>query len=307
MAASRVIVFGYDELLLASLDFLAENSANVLAVVFPSTRTDENVNRIRAAVADRGLAIVEQPHRNESDKFALELTKLRPDIFLIWSYPMILSQNMIDIPPKRCVNIHHGLLPEYRGVNGVRWALFKCETQTGLTMHYVDQGIDTGDMIARAAFPIEPEDDIRSLMIKSRYVGVQLLTQFWPSIVEGQVGTKPQDEAKAGYYSAKMEPSAVIDWQRPGIEIHNLVRANVEPFNGARTHWNDIEIRVDRTAIAEANTGYVAGTILAADDAGPLIATGDGALRILEIEVNGEKLAGAAIKALGFSFEEKLG
>ena len=287
MKSTRAVVFGYDHLLLTSLEVLSSLDTVISSVVFPITRTDENANAVRKAVAERGHAIVEM-HPSEVDALSTRLRELEVDLFLIWSFPIILPMNVIEIPRKGAVNIHMGLLPEYRGVNGIRWALLNGESQTGATMHFVDEGIDTGDMIARAAFPIEENDDIRTLMIKSRSAGIALLKTFWPQIVTGNVKAQPQDNLTARYYSAKMLPQAEIDWNRSGVAIRNHIRAFSFPFEGAGVTLNGEYIKVTSATLTEICSEAPAGTVLSVDFDGVLVATVDNAILLTGFELNGE-------------------
>ena len=113
---------------------------------------------------------------------------------------------VIKIPRLGAVNLQIGLLPEYRGVNGIGLAVINGESETGITLHFMDSGIDTGDIISGASSPIAPKDDILSLMIKSRAAGSELLNKNWKQIVTGAASAKPQDDSKAGDYSAKKCP-----------------------------------------------------------------------------------------------------
>src|SRR5690606_17203852 len=107
------------------------------------------------------------------------------DLVFVWSYPMILPREVIEIPRLGCINLHMGLLPQYRGVNGLKWALLNGEIETGVTLHYMDEGIDTGDMLARVSFPITDGDDLVSLMRKARHAGIHLLKNTWRGIADG--------------------------------------------------------------------------------------------------------------------------
>lgn len=300
MSETKVIVFGYDELLLASLEFLSGVNADVAAVVFPSNRTDARANAVRKDVAAAGHTILEQSPAGKDDAFCTELESLAPDLILVWSYPMILPQRVIDIPRLGAVNLHLGLLPQYRGVNGIRWALLNGETETGLTLHYMDAGIDTGPMIARLSFPIGPEDDILLLMRRSRTAGLALLTNSWEHIASGTAVTMPQDPTKAGYYSAMMAPSDIIDWTLPSSRIHNLIRASAFPFPGVHTFLDGRKITLRRSIPLPNDPAKAApGTIISVDDGGFIVATGDGMLRITSIEIDGKAVENQHLEGHG--------
>ncbi len=298
-ARPKVILFGYDELLLASLEFLASVDAEVSGVVFPSTRTDPRAARVREIVSEQGHSTHVQPAGNAASGFAEDLRTTSPDLFLVWSYPMILAEELLDIPRLGAVNIHPGLLPEYRGVNGIRWALLNGEPHTGVTMHFMNAGIDTGDMISRAAFPIEPADDIRTLMQKSRLAGLHLLRNLWQHIAAGTAVRMPQDHAQARYYSAAMEPPDIIDWSRPALEIHNLVRASAPPFPGVHTHFGDQRVTIRRTETLPISSHFEPGTVAKIDDTQMHVATGDGIISVTAIELKGEPASFADLIAIG--------
>ena len=269
-------------------------------VVFPSSRQDARANNIREIVKEKGHTIIEQPPSARGTGFAQALNDIAPDAILVWSYPMILPKEVLEIPKRGAVNVHLGLLPEYRGVNGVRWALLNGEDQTGVTLHFMDAGIDSGNMIARASFPIAPEDDIRSLMQKSKIAGRRLLENSWAGIVSGNLRTMPQDESKAKYYSAKMTPSCEIDWSKSNVDIHNLIRASAAPFARAYTSWNGGALLMKKSSPVDAiRDEKRPGTVEHLDSSGLTIATGKGDLLITEIELDGETIKPGAFSDLG--------
>jgi len=302
MKTSSIIIFGYDELLLASIDFFEQSDSKIAAVVVPSNRKDPRAMQVRELVEQKGLVTLEQPSKKDSDKFLTRLRELKPDVIFVWSYPMILRQEIIDIPKNAAVNLHFGLLPEYRGVNGIRWALLNGESTTGVTLHYIDSGIDTGDIIARVSFPIEPPDDIRSLMIKSRTAGLHVLKQCWTAVETGNVTATPQNESKAAYYSAAMNPSEIVDWSKPALQIHNLIRASVAPLPGVYSLVGGKKIKFKRSIVTDRPTGeFCPGTVIEVNQMGITVATFDEALLITEAEYDGNPVAKHELASLGLS------
>lgn len=300
MPRPNLIVFGYDELLLASLDFFAKTDARISAVVFPSNRTDWRANKIREIVAEKGFLMLEQPPRKEIAGFAEKLRRFKPDLIYVWSYPMILPAEILKSPKRGCVNLHFGLLPEYRGVNGVRWALLNGEEKTGVTLHLMDGGIDTGDILARVSFPITDADDILSLMKKSKMAGLHLLENCWQQIASGKAHAIPQNESQARYFSGKMSALETIDWSKPNVEIHNLIRASAFPLAGVCSFWNGRKLVFRKSVlIGEPRPTEEFGSIEKIDSGGVEIATGRGNLLVTEIEIGGSALRGAELTALG--------
>lgn len=300
MAKSKVIVFGYDELLPASIEFFSNTDTQISAVVFPSNRKDWRANKIRQIIEEKGFLTLEQPPRKEISEFTEKLRQIKPDFIYVWSYSMILPQEIIEIPKHGCINVHLGLLPEYRGVNGIRWALLNGEEKTGVTIHFMDSGIDTGDIISRVSFPITSEDDILSLMKKSKTAGLYLLKNCWQKIASGKANAIPQDESKANYYSAKMSSLETIDWSKSNIEIHNLIRASVIPFSGVYTFWNGHKL-VMRKSVPTKNISKLetVGIVEKIDSDGVEIITGNGNLLVTDIEFEGNAMPYKKLKDLG--------
>jgi methionyl-tRNA formyltransferase len=300
MMNPNVAVFGYDEFLLAALDFFSRSQTRVSTVVFPSNRRDWRANKIREIVREKGFSTLEQPPRQQTSEFAEKLRQMKTDLIFVWSYPMILPAEIIEIPRLGCVNVHLGLLPEYRGVNGIRHALLNGEEKTGVTIHFMDAGIDSGDIIARISFPITAQDDIISLLQKSKAAGLHFLENGWRHVAAGNVRAQPQDESKAKYYSAAMSPPETIDWSKTNVEIHNLIRASVAPFDGVHTFWNGRKLVIRKSApLHEAHQTETFGTVEKIDSRGIEITTGGGNLLVTEIEIEDKKLSDAKLADLG--------
>lgn len=292
MSKPKVIVFGYDELLLKSLDVISQTNTDIAAVVFPSNRTDPRIQQIRNMVKGRGYFTMLQPPKKVISEFAKKIRSKKPDLIFVWSYTMILPAEIIEIPKLGAVNLHMGLLPEYRGVNGLRWALINGEKETGVTLHQMDSGIDTGAIISKVAFPIDDEDDILSLMIKSRAAGSGMLKNIWDQVTDGSAPTIQQDESKAVYYSAKMSAIETIDWTKSAKEINNLIRASAFPFPGVYTCWSNQNLTIREASVIKSDKkNDSAGEITAISPAGIDVATGLGKLLITKIEIGGEEIS----------------
>lgn len=298
---SKVVIFGYDELLLESLKFISQTQTRIAAVVFPSSRNDWRANKIRQIVTGQGFPILEQPPAGRISEFARQLREIQPDLIYVWSYPMILPEEIIKIPKYGCINVHLGLLPEYRGVNGVRWALLNGEEKTGVTIHFMDSGIDSGKIISRVTFPITPKDDILSLMKKSKIAGLHLLENSWSRIASGKAEAIEQDESKANYYSAKTPIPETIDWSKSNVDIHNLIRASVAPFPGVSTFWNGLKIFVNQSApLRDFSSSAHFGTIEKIDQSGALVTTGNGKLLVTEIKSEEKLILNTELYDFGF-------
>ena len=286
----------------AAVATLAEAGARVLALVLPSNRVGPDVEIARAAARAAGLPTLVQPPRERVEPFVEELRALAPDVIVIWSYSMILPKAVIEVPQRGCVNVHGGLLPAYRGPHVMQWAIINGETETGVTLHYVDAGIDTGPVIAEERFPIEPEDDAPAVRGKLREAGSRLLRAWWPAIADGTAPRTPQDESRAKYYPLRTPEDGRIDWSAPAASIHNLVRALAAPWPGAFTRLGSEKLVVRRVAVAgDESASAGPGIVSMVDGRGARVGTGRGDLLIVSVEI-GDRAAGpAALGALGMA------
>jgi methionyl-tRNA formyltransferase len=247
-------------------------------VVLPSNRPASALVAARAATA--GLDVLMQPQAAEADSLAAALRAIEPDLFVVWHYSMVLPPIVLQVPPLGAVNVHGGLLPAYRGAHVLQWAIVNGEQETGVTVHYVDEYIDTGPVIAQARVPIAEHDDAASLSASLQAEGLRLLREHWAAITSGTAAAVPQDRG-GRYWPLRTPADGVIDWSQPAVRIRNLVRALVPPWPGARLRLGGTEIVVDRVEVVEA--AGVPGTILAAGRNRIVVAAGEDAIAIVAV------------------------
>lgn len=182
-----------------------------------------------------GLSLIVQSSQKTGSygEFFSRLQALAPDLILVHSYSMLLPPEVLALPRLGAINIHGALLPYYRGCNPIQWALCNNEGVTGVTMHYMDAGFDTGDIIAQQTVPIHFDDTW--LTIRDRIVDAtdSLLAEQVPEILAGRNGRSAQNEQAAKYWSRRKPEDGLIDWNWSCITIYNLIRALVFPHPGA--------------------------------------------------------------------------
>lgn len=300
MPTARVVVFGYGRLALAALDTCARIGVTPTAVVVPSNRQSPDVDMVVARARERGHCLLVQPPRTASAPFLEAVRALRPDILLVWSYSMLLSDELVALAPLGAVNVHGGLLPEYRGGHVMNWAIINGDAESGVTLHYIDSGIDTGPVIATERFPIESRDDAASVMGKIESAGELLLTTWWPAIANGTAPKANQDESRARYYRLRTAADGLIDWTQPNVAIHNQVRALVAPWPGAFTSVQGTKLVVRRSRPVDlADPTSLPGTIRHCDEHGVLVTTGSGALQLLSLEIDDASASFATLRDAG--------
>jgi methionyl-tRNA formyltransferase len=303
----RVVVFGYGPLALAALDSLQRLRVTPAAVVVPGNRQGADVDVVTARVRAHGWPLLVQPPRRSLPAFLDILTRLDPDLLLVWSYSMLLPPELIGLAPLGAVNVHGGLLPEYRGGHVMNWAIANGEAETGATLTYLDEGIDTGPVIAERRFPIEWRDDAASVREKLMRAGQSLLETWWPRIEAGTAPRQAQNESRARYYRLRSAADGLVDWRQPSAAIYNLVRALVPPWPGAFTIFDGMTLVLRRVEVIEpSGARHAPGTVTSSDGTSIRVATGSGEVALTSVEIDGREVTPAALLRLGLAAGRRL-
>jgi methionyl-tRNA formyltransferase len=166
--------------------------------------------------------------------FLAKLKSVRPDYFFCFSFSMILSQELLDVPRFGAINFHGGLLPQFRGANVCNWVFIEDAKESGMTAHVMTPHIDDGDVIFQKKVPILETDTARTLKDKIDRIGFEMLKEIKSILDEGrELPLVPQDERESKYYRRRRPQDGLIDWSKSDREIFNLVRALVSPWPGA--------------------------------------------------------------------------
>lgn len=298
MPRARVIVFGYGELALATLDTLGRIGVTPVAMVVAGNRTGPDVTMVADRVRESGLRLLVQPPRARLAPFLAEVRGLSPDLLLVWSYSMLLPPDLIALAPRGAINVHGGLLPEYRGGHVMNWAIANGETQTGVTLAHIDAGIDTGPVIAEQRFPIEWLDDAASVRQKLKVTGQRLLETWWPAIAAGTAPAVAQDESRARYHRMRTAADGGIDWSQSNVAIYNLVRALVAPWPGAFTSIGSARLVLRRVETVASISPVPPGTVVRCDDE-IRISSGSGDVLVRATELDGRLATITDLRHLG--------
>jgi methionyl-tRNA formyltransferase len=288
---TRVVLFSYGRVIAPLRALFADVGADLVAVVLPSNRSDEAVADGRAAAGDLPLLI--QPRRADVAPFADELRRLEPDVLVVWHYSMLLPPEVLRVPPRGTVNVHGGLLPDYRGGHVLQWAIVNGERETGVTLHYVDETIDTGPVIAEAVVPIADDDDAATVAAGLETAGARLLRDHWHAIAAGTADATAQEPGVGTYWPLRTPADGVVDWSASATQIRNLVRALVSPWPGATTTVRGEPIVVERVDVVEGAGSP--GTVLAIAPGRVVVAAGEQAVAITSVRRGGEHVDPASL------------
>ncbi len=243
----KLIFCGTPTFAVPSLKALSAAAHKILAVV---TQPDRPAGRGRklhsSAVKEAALAAslpVLQPLKIGAPDSLENLKRFQPDAIVVVAYGQFLPRSVLELPRYGCINVHASLLPGYRGAAPINWVIIRGERQTGITTMRLDEGMDTGDIIARQAIPLSPQETAGSLHDKLAPLGAELLLATLKQIEAGTARYQPQDKSKASYAPAIQKADTIIHWGQPAQEIERLVRG-LNPHPGARTYLQGAPLKV---------------------------------------------------------------
>lgn len=312
----RIVFLGTPEFAVPSLvALLAE--AEILAVVTQPDRPKGRGQQVSAppvvALArERGLRLL-QPARLRDPQVIQTIAGLGPDVIVTVAYGRIIPPDLLRIPSLGCINLHPSLLPKYRGASPIQRAILNGETETGVTIMYQSEELDAGDIILQRSVPILPEDTAATLEGRLAEVGAQALVEALRLIAAGRAPRRPQDHPQATYVGKLTKDDGRVDWSRPATHIANQVRA-MAPWPSAYTRHRGRLLKIWRAVPAAPPDDRDAprpapGTVVAVQREGFVVATGDGALLVGEVQPEGRRRMSAEEYVRGARLEvgERLG
>ncbi len=266
-------------------ELLKKEENNILGVV---TKVDRPAGRgrklrpspVKKKAEEEGLTIW-QPERVNAPEFLDILRCVSPEVIIVAAYGQILRRDLLSIPPRGAINVHASLLPSFRGPDPIRWALLRGEKETGVTIMLMDEGIDTGPVLAQKKVAIERDDNYQSLVEKLGREGGKLLVETLPRWVREEISPRPQ-EGEVSYAPVLKKERAKINWEDKAFDIVNQVRA-FSPRPGAYTYYNNTRIKILKASLKE-EISASPGTVVEVSPRGFVVAGGEGGLLVEEVQ-----------------------
>lgn len=303
----RVVFMGTPDFAVPTLQTLLEHH-EVLAVV---TQPDKRKGRGKAMqftpVKEKALEYnipVYQPVKVRNDEeFLATMKEVNPDIIVVTAFGQILPESILNLPKYGCINVHASLLPKYRGAGPIQWAVINGEKESGVTIMYMEKGLDTGDMLEKVVVPLDPKETGESLHDKLSVAGNDILLKAMKAIEDGTAVREKQDDSMSTYAPMFDKAMGEIDWTKDAKELERLIRG-LYPWPSAYTHFGTKVMKVFSADVVERQTKEVAGTIVEVTKDSIVVQAGNNCLALKEVQLEGKKrmevkafLLGYAIKA----------
>lgn len=238
-----------------------------------------------------------QPETLKSPDIQAQLEALRPDVMVVAAYGLLLPEAVLRIPRHGCINIHASLLPRWRGAAPIQRTLLKGDAETGITIMQMDQGLDTGAILLKRAFPIGPHDTTTTLHDKLADLGSECIVEVLTSLNQGKLASTPQNDATACYAAKIRKNEAEIDWTDDAVQIDRVIRT-FDPHPGAFTCLQNNIIKLWQAGIVNHSGPQQAGEVITAGSSGIVVACGRNALSIHTLQkAGGKKLTAAQFLA----------
>ena len=279
----KILFFGDASWGADALQLLLKQEIDIVGVVLRTRPTDDSLQQT-AVKANLPLF---QPQQCNAPDFLKTITDLQPNLNLSVSYDQILRQEIIDSAPMGFVNFHAGKLPWYRGRSVLNWTLINGETEIGLTAHFVDEGIDTGDIILQYSLPVYWEDNYQTLLDRVVNEFPKLVLDTVNLLISGDFQRRPQAHLLGSYFPQRGPGDEWIDWNDSSLNIYNKIRAISSPGPGARTYLEDNELILWQASYDVGWPSYIAtpGCVVGVNPTkGIRVKTSDSTILIEQIE-----------------------
>lgn len=292
----KAVVFAYHNMGLAGLEALAKHGYDIAAVFTHEDDPDENCwfGSVKKWALQRNIPVYTTEEIN-SAAWIEKIRELQPDVMFSFYYRKMIASDILAIPKVGAFNLHGSLLPHYRGRCPVNWVLVKGEKQTGVTLHYMIDKPDAGDIVGQKEVVIDFRDTAETLYGKLCRNASLLLDELLPQIKAHQIPRVKQDLAAGSYFGGRRPEDGRIDWNKSAAEIYNLIRAVTRPYPGAYGLLeNDEKMIIWWGEPAEGSPEGIPGKIDIRDEE-VLVQTGKNALKLMDIEVAGKCIGGREI------------
>lgn len=303
----KIIFMGTPDFSVGTLEALiAAGHEVVLAVTQPDKPKGRGKEMQFPPVKETALAHqipVFQPKRVRDPQCVEVLRNYQADVIVVVAFGQILPKEILEMTPYGCINVHASLLPKYRGAAPIQWSIIDGEAVTGVTTMQMDEGLDTGDMLLKTEVVIEEDETGGSLHDKLSAAGAALCVETLKALQEGSVTPEKQGDSPTAYAKMLDKKIGEINWNQSAVQIERLIRG-LSPWPSAYTDWNGKAMKIWSAQVVSASSDAAPGTVTAVEKDGFCVQTGDGQLKILELQIPGKKRMDAGAFLRGYQIEK---
>ena len=303
----HIVFMGTPDFSVPALEALVKGGHQVIAAV---TQPDKPKGRGKAVlmtpVKEKALEMgipVYQPVKVREPEFVKTLADLAPDVIVVVAFGQILPKSILEIPRYGCVNIHVSLLPKYRGAAPIQWAVIDGEKETGVTTMFMNEGLDTGDMLEKEVVPLDPKETGGSLHDKLSAVGGRLILSTLKGLEDGTLKGTPQTDEGSCYAKMLKKSLGDIDWTMDGAAIERLIRG-LNPWPSAYTSLHGKTLKIWDADVTDREYGVEPGTVAEVSKDQLIIQTGKGSLSVRSLQLEGKKRMDIQDFLRGYSLEK---
>ena len=288
----KIVFMGTPDFSVNALENIVKAGHDVVGVI---TQPDKPKGRggkmqytpVKEKALELGLDVY-QPQRVKETEFIEKLKEMNPDAIVVIAFGQILPKAILDMPKYGCINVHASLLPKYRGAAPIQWSVIDGERETGVTTMYMNEGLDTGDIIDKVVVPIDKKETGGSLFDKLAIEGGKLILKTLIELENGTAVRTPQDDSKSNYAGMINKQLGKIDFNKSANEIERLIRG-LNPWPSAYTKMDGKTLKIWDADVDDSENDSAPGTITEVGKDFIRVATGKGSLKILELQLEGKK------------------
>jgi methionyl-tRNA formyltransferase len=303
----RIILLGQAAFAEKTLEKLVNKDNEVVAVYCPPDPPSGKFDPVKQKAITLGISV--RQHKSlKAPAVREEFLSLNADLAILAFVTQIVPQQVFSVPRLGSICFHPSLLPKYRGASAINWALIKGESVTGLTLFWVDQGIDTGPILLQKEVKVDPDETTGSLYFNKIFpLGIEAISEAVELIKTGNPPRIVQDESKATYDPPCRDEHAKIDWSKPALETYNLIRG-CDPQPGAHTIWQGKMVRIFDARLQKGANSTAAGQVTGIGGEEITIALNGGTLTVKRMRGDGAKISGAEFaKQVDLKVGDRLG
>ncbi|MED3624277.1 methionyl-tRNA formyltransferase [Neobacillus thermocopriae] len=289
---TKIVFMGTPDFSVPILRQIIADGYEVIGVV---TQPDRPVGRkkvltpppVKVEALKHGIPVY-QPEKIRNPEELSKILELKPDLIVTAAFGQILPKELLEAPKYGCINVHASLLPELRGGAPIHYAILQGKKKTGITIMYMVEKLDAGDMLTKVEVPITEEDTVGTLHDKLSIAGAKLLSETLPLLIEGKLSATPQNDLEATFAPNIKREQEKINWSKTGTEIYNQIRG-LNPWPVAFTTLNGQVIKIWKAEKVKVSKSHEPGSIINIEHDGITVSSGDEvAIKILELQPSGK-------------------